>query len=206
MPRPIHRSDAEPLPTAPDRRVAARRPGAPDTWHDDGVADPVDRRVLDIASYEQQARSGRCFICQIVDGTHDFAHGEVWRDDTAIVFLNRYPTLRGYTLVAPLGHKRSLIDDLDIDEFLAMQRLVYRVGRAVSSVVPTERLYVLSLGSNQGNDHIHWHVAPLPPGTPYSDQHYHSLMVETSGYIAMSEQEHASLAAEMRAALVGVPR
>lgn len=31
-------------------------------------------------------------------------------------------------------------------------------------------------------------------------------MVETSGYIAMSEQEHASLAAEMRAALMGMPR
>ncbi len=162
--------------------------------------------MLDIGAYERQARSGRCFICQIVDGTHEFAHGEVWRDDHAIVFLNRYPTLRGYTLVAPIEHERSLINDLDIDEYLAVQRLVYRVGRAVSAVVPTERLYVLSLGSNQGNDHIHWHVAPLPPGTPYSEQQYHSLMFEASGHIAMPEEEHASLAAKMRAALAGVSR
>lgn len=112
---------------------------------------------------------------------------------TRSCFLNRYPALRGYALVAPIEHKRFLINDLDIDEYIAVQRLVYRVGRAVSAVVPTERLYVLSLGSNQGNDHIHWHVAPLPPGTPYSEQQYHSLMLETSGYITMSDEEHASL-------------
>lgn len=169
------------------------------------MTDPVDRRILDVDEYAQRVRGGRCFVCQIVDGTHEFAHGEIWRDEKAIAFLNRYPTLHGYVLVAPLQHKRSLIEDLDIDEYLELQSLVYRVGRAVSAVVPTERLYVLSLGSDQGNDHVHWHVAPLPPGTPYSEQQYHSLMVETSGYIAMSEQEHAALAAEVRAALTDAP-
>lgn len=41
---------------------------------------------------------------------------------------------------------------------------VYRVARAVEQVVPSERTYVLSLGSQQGNAHVHWHIAPLPPG------------------------------------------
>jgi diadenosine tetraphosphate (Ap4A) HIT family hydrolase len=35
---------------------------------------------------------------------------------------------------------------------------------------PTERRYVLSLGSQQGNRHVHWHVVPLPPGVPYHEQ------------------------------------
>jgi diadenosine tetraphosphate (Ap4A) HIT family hydrolase len=165
------------------------------------VGDPFQRRMLDIGEHEQRARGGSCFICQIVDGTHEFAHGEIWRDDTAIAFLNRYPTLLGYALVAPIEHRRSLVDDLDLEEYLGLQGLVYRVGKAISSVVPTERLYVLSLGSNQGNDHIHWHVAPLPRGTPYREQQFHSLMLETAGYLAVSEAEHAALAGEIRAAL-----
>lgn len=161
----------------------------------------VATRMLNVDEYQRRVRDGRCFICRIVDGTHEFDHGEIWRDDQAIVFLNRYPTLRGYILVAPIEHKRSLTEDLVIDEYLALQRLVYRVGRAVSVVVPTERLYVLSLGSHQGNDHIHWHVAPLPPGTPYPEQQYHSLMIEKSGYIDMSALDRAALAAEIRAAM-----
>jgi hypothetical protein len=37
-------------------------------------------------------------------------------------------------------------------------------------LLPTERLYVLSLGSQQANRHVHWHLAPLPPGVPYEQQ------------------------------------
>jgi hypothetical protein len=33
--------------------------------------------------------------------------------------------------------------------------LVYRVASAVETVVPTERTYLLSLGSQQGNAHLH---------------------------------------------------
>lgn len=132
--------------------------------------------MLDVEKYEQHARDGECFICKIVDGTHEFAHGEIWRDDTAIAFLNRYPTVLGYALVAPLAHRRSLIDDLDTDEYLELQDLVYRIGCALRAVVP------------------------LPPGTPYAEQQYQALMVETCGYLDMSEHEHASLAAAIRAA------
>ncbi len=31
-------------------------------------------------------------------------------------------------------------------------------------------MYVFTFGSNQGNSHLHWHVVPLPPGTPYDEQ------------------------------------
>lgn len=169
------------------------------------MADPSPRRALDLAAYEHSARTSTCFICRIVDGTHEFAHGEIWRDDDAIVFLNRFPTVRGYALVAPLTHECSIVDDLDVDAYLSLQRLVHRVARAISAVVPTERMYVLSLGSNEGNAHVHWHVAPLPPGTPYAEQQFAALMIERTGYLEMSEQEHAELAAEIRAALESLP-
>lgn len=166
-----------------------------------GVAGDLERRELDLDDYEQRSRIGPCFICQVIDGTHEFAHGEIHRDDVGVAFLSRYPTVLGYALVAPREHRCDVIGDFDLDEYLALQRLVHRVGRAIASVVPTERLYVLSLGSNDGNAHVHWHLAPLPPGVPYAEQQYKALMVETNGYIDLSEADHAALAARMRAAL-----
>ena len=65
--------------------------------------------------------------------------------------------------------------------------------------VPTERLYVLSLGSQQGNRHVHWHVAPLPPGLPFEQQQLAAL--DTSRCIELSPEEAEALAARIRAAL-----
>ena len=161
------------------------------------------RRVeLDVADYVRRSQSGPCFICKVVDGTHEFPHGEIYRDDFAIAFLNRFPTLLGYALLAPLEHRVSVVDDFTEDDHVRIQRLVHRVGRAITATVQTERLYVMSLGSNQGNAHVHWHLAPLPPGVPYERQQFASLMIESGGYLDLSADEHDDLAARIRAALI----
>ena len=67
-------------------------------------------------------------------------------------------------------------------------------------MVPSERTYVLSLGSQQGNSHVHWHIAPLPPGVPYERQQFHALMAE-HGVLAWSPEDAARLAALIREAL-----
>jgi histidine triad (HIT) family protein/ATP adenylyltransferase len=54
----------------------------------------------------------------------------------------------------------------------------------------------------QGNSHVHWHVAPLPPGVPYSEQQYHALMAE-NGIISQTPDEIATLGAAIRPALAG---
>jgi diadenosine tetraphosphate (Ap4A) HIT family hydrolase len=74
---------------------------------------------------------------------------------------------------------------------------VYRIGHAVSRAVPTERLYLLSLGSQQAVAHVHWHVAPLPPGRPYEHQQYASLMHE-NGYLQIPDREQRMLAERIR--------
>lgn len=70
---------------------------------------------------------------------------------------------------------------------------MYRVARAVAAAVPTERLYSLSLGSQQGNAHLHWHVAPLPPGVPYREQQFYALMSE-NGVLDVDDRSQAALA------------
>ncbi|GLX00005.1 hypothetical protein Misp02_40910 [Microtetraspora sp. NBRC 16547] len=60
-----------------------------------------------------------------------------------------------------------------------------------------------SLGSQQGNTHLHWHIAPLPPGTPYEQQQYHALMTG-NGVIPWSARQALDLAARLRAALARI--
>lgn len=59
--------------------------------------------------------------------------------------------------------------------------------------------------SMQGNAHVHWHVAPLPPGVPYERQQYHALMAE-NGVLPYAPQELAELAARIRAVLATFER
>ena len=159
-----------------------------------------ERVPVDLERYVRRARSGRCFICALLAGGPDDAHEIVFDDGTHIAFLNRYPTMYGYVLVAPRRHVEHLVRDLTEDGYLRLQAVVYRVARAVEAVVAPERMYVLSLGSQQGNAHIHWHIAPLPPGLPYERQQFHALMAE-HGVIPWSADEARELAARIRTAL-----
>jgi len=58
-------------------------------------------------------------------------------------------------------------------------------------------VYILSLGSNQGNAHVHWHIVPLPPGTPYEKQQFAAVMLETAGALRIPDREKADLAARI---------
>lgn len=103
----------------------------------------------------------------------------------------------GHCLVAPKRHLESWVTDLGEKEFLDLQRIVQRVARAVAASVPTERMYGLSLGSQQGNAHLHWHIAPLPPGVPYRQQQFHALMAE-NGVLDVDDGLQADLARTIR--------
>jgi diadenosine tetraphosphate (Ap4A) HIT family hydrolase len=70
---------------------------------------------------------------------------------------------------------------------------VYQVGEALRRELPTERLYIMSLGSQSGNRHVHWHLAPLPPGVPYKRQQFAAFTWER-GVLDQPELELAALA------------
>ena len=106
--------------------------------------------------------------------------------------------LLGYTLVAPRAHREHVTGDFSSAEYAGLQRVVQVVGEGVRAAVPTERLYVFSLGSMQGNSHVHWHVAPLPPGVPYEEQQLVAVDVERRGVLELPEDELATLAARIR--------
>ena len=88
------------------------------------------RAHFEADAYVARVQTGPCFIRELVAGVNP--HPVVYRDDFAIVFLNRYPTLLGYLLVAPLEHKEDVVAEIDEGAYLRLQSLVYQVGRAVS--------------------------------------------------------------------------
>lgn len=163
---------------------------------------PGEQRVaFDLEAYVRRVQEGGCFICGIVDGDPERPAHIVYRDDRHIAFLPNWHVLLGYVLVAPVDHVEAVAGDFTVEEYLDLQRLVHRVARTVTLTVPTERVYILSLGSQQGNAHVHWHVASLPPGVAYEEQQYAALMVETKGHLAMTPDEQSSLAQQLRSVI-----
>ena len=160
----------------------------------------MERVPMDIESYTERTRNGRCFVCALVSGAPGFEHEVVFEDDEHIAFLDRYPTLPGRTLVAPRSHVEHVVRDLDEAAYLRTMLVVREVALAVEAVFGPERTYLLSLGSQQGNSHLHWHVAPLPPGVPYEEQQFHALMTE-NGVLGTGPAERAAVAERVREAL-----
>lgn len=149
-------------------------------------------------SYHHLIQDGPCFICEMLSRNPAYRHHVIYRDETAVVFLNKYPTLYAYVLVAPVQHREQVSGDFDLGGYLALQTVIWRASEAIRRVVTCERMYILSLGSQQANRHIHWHVAPLPPGVPFDEQQLAALSFRR-GVLQIPEDHLADLAQRIRA-------
>jgi diadenosine tetraphosphate (Ap4A) HIT family hydrolase len=155
----------------------------------------MDRRKrVDFNAIREELRE-RCFICEMLAGNPEYEHHVVYEDERAVAFLNRYPTLYGHVLVAPKDHREQVTGDFSLDEYLHLQAVVHRVGEGIRQVVPTERLYILSLGSQQANRHVHWHLAPAPPGLPFEQQQLAAL--DSNVVLDLTEAEQTDLASRL---------
>lgn len=154
----------------------------------------MKRQNFDVVGYVASIKAHPCFICGLVSGDPEFAHHVVFEDEFAIAFLNRFPPLLGYVLVCPKAHLEQVTGDFSREDYLRLQSLVYQVGEALRASLDVERVYILSLGSQEGNRHVHWHVAPLPPGVPFEDQQFGALDAQRAGVLAMEDAEMQNLA------------
>jgi diadenosine tetraphosphate (Ap4A) HIT family hydrolase len=160
----------------------------------------TERQAMDLAGYAARTRSGPCFVCAFLAGHADYRHETVFEDQDHIAFLDRWPTVRGKVLVAPKAHVEHVVRDLDEVAYLRLMLVVREVALAVESVCGSERTYLYSLGSQQGNAHLHWHIAALPPGVPYEQQQFHALMTE-NGVLSVPATKAAEMASRLRAAV-----
>jgi diadenosine tetraphosphate (Ap4A) HIT family hydrolase len=162
------------------------------------VLEEPDREPVDLGQYLEEARDG-CFICRLARGDPTLApHEVVWRDSQAVAFLDRSPAVYGHTLIAPLAHLEQVTGDMSLHAYLGLQRVVYAVAEAVRLALKPERVYLLSLGSQQLNAHIHWHVVPCPPGVPLEQQQAALLDRTTRGAVKLTPGEREALAGRLR--------
>jgi diadenosine tetraphosphate (Ap4A) HIT family hydrolase len=153
-----------------------------------------ERYKLDIKKYDERAQSGPCFICEILKGNPKYPAHIVYQDEEIISFLDAYPRLFGWTLVAPKKHKEGVVLDFTQEEYISIQSKIHTITKAIIELLRPERVYILSLGSNQGNSHVHWHIAPLPSGMPYNDQQDGIFKLDI---LKVPEKEQIELASEL---------
>ncbi|GLY76261.1 HIT family protein [Actinoallomurus iriomotensis] len=172
---------------------------------DEWTSNEYPRLVLDTAQYAARLQAdnsaGRCFICDLVDDENSEPGALIYQDELCVVLFPSTPRLLGYTMVAPREHHTGVVADFTEDDYVALQRRIHRLGRAITALVPTERLYVFSFGSHQGVAHVHWHVVPLPPGVPFEEQQFNA--VNRPDYLQIPAKERAELAARIAAAMAG---
>ncbi|MCM6778721.1 HIT family protein [Nocardia sp. CDC159] len=147
--------------------------------------------------------AGRCFICELADEQTTREHETVaYRDEHCVVFFPPWPRLYAYCLLAPRRHATEVVSDFTEDDYLALQLRIHRLGRVLTEITPTERLYVFSFGSMQGVAHVHWHIAPLPPGTPFREQQFAA--VDKPEYLVIAKAEVDELAERVGAGMAAL--
>ena len=157
------------------------------------MGEGYERYHPDMEALHHGFRTEPCFVCTMVQEEGRFPENIIYEDERALVFLDVYPRAYGYTLVAPKEHREQVTGDFTMEEYIDLQRLVYRVSEAVREEVGAERMYIYSFGSNQGHSHAHWHVVSLPLGVPYEEQQG-AWASWTKGVLKIPPEEMADLA------------
>ena len=182
---------------ARDRQIVA------DALRAAGVLREPARAQFDLDAYMREVEKG-CFICRLIEGDPSLPlHHIVWRSQKAIVFLNRLPTVFGSMLVAPLAHREQVTGDFTLHQYLDLQRIVHAAAESLRKALNPERVYILSLGSQQANTHVHWHIVPCPPETPLEKQQLALLDAEKQGILELDHDEAEALATRLRGYLPG---
>jgi ATP adenylyltransferase len=87
----------------------------------------------------------------------------LYRDEQALVMLNRYPYTNGHLMIAPIAHEARLFDSTD-DALRRLIRLTAEAQRLLSDVYHPDGFNVgMNFGQVAGAgvaDHYHVHVVP----------------------------------------------
>jgi len=152
--------------------------------------------------YIKERKQSPCFICEIVKGKPlRNKHYIIFENEKVIVFLSAFPTHLGQTLVCPKQHVEQVAKELNQEEYLNLQKIIFKVSKAIQAVLKPERLYIASFGSQQMNKHVHFHIVPLPKGIPIDKQQMAAMMFEEVGLLELTNDEWQSLANKIRSQL-----
>ena len=151
--------------------------------------------------YDRLARSD-CFVCRMIAGKPLVPNPQiVYEDEQVIAFLNQFPTQEGYTIVCPKRHIERFESEMSAEEWLHLQKVVHRIAQAVSASTQAIRMYIASLGSPERNAHLHIHVCPCPPDTPFHQQQFEAMQIKDGQFLQLDETRMRELASQIRMAM-----
>jgi ATP adenylyltransferase len=111
----------------------------------------------------------------------------IYKNDLAMIVLNKFPYNSGHVLILPTRHTGDL-SELTDDEFFEIQRLIRRTVRVIQKEYRIEGLNIgLNMGAIAGAgipEHLHWHVIPRWHG----DTNFFPLIAETKVLAQTVEQ------------------
>ncbi len=141
-------------------------------------------------------------MCRIIAGKPLVPNPQiVYEDEQVIAFLNQFPTQAGYTIVCPKRHIERFESEMSPEEWQHLQSVVQRIAQAVSKSTGAIRMYIASLGSPERNAHLHIHVCPCPPDTPFHQQQFEAMQIKNSQFLQLSENRMQEIASQIRMAL-----
>jgi ATP adenylyltransferase len=104
-----------------------------------------------------------CIFCNAVSSESPRDTLTLFRNDRALVMLNRYPYTNGHLMVAPVAHEARLFDSSD-DSLRALIGLTAETQRILSDVYHPDGFNVgMNFGQVAGAgvaDHYHMHIVP----------------------------------------------
>ena len=105
-------------------------------------------------------KDGRCVFCDALDRRADLT---LYKGNTTLVVMNKFPYINGHLLVAPVRHVAGL-EALGMDE---SRDLLITVDRSVSILRQQMKPQGFNVGLNLGSvagagveEHLHFHIVP----------------------------------------------
>jgi ATP adenylyltransferase len=108
-------------------------------------------------------QKGGCIFCDAAAANDPRATLTLYRNEQAIVMLNRYPYTNGHLMVAPIAHQARLFESSE-SSLHALIRLTAEAQRILSDVYHPDGFNVgMNFGQVAGAgvaDHYHLHIVP----------------------------------------------
>ena len=101
-----------------------------------------------------------CIFCSIIAGQEPSVH--IYRDQSFLVLMDKYPINPGHTLVMPIRHYETLLH-MPPPEVGKLYSLVPAIAKAIVSAVKADGFNVgqnNGIAANQIVPHVHVHIVP----------------------------------------------
>jgi ATP adenylyltransferase len=109
------------------------------------------------------SKENKCFICEASKNDDKPENLVIYKDETIIILLNKYPYNNGHLMVAPIRHVKNLEELNEIESNKLWSGIILAKKALDESYKPHGYNIGINLGKAAGaglEDHLHIHIVP----------------------------------------------